>query len=181
LLEEKFIIIGKLVKTVGLKGYLKAIILTDFPDKFGKLKSIKLFSEYDNKVLKNITSGKDDFDICDVIYEKDYIKILFEGFDNVELAGGLTGNFIVIEESKRNKLDKGKYYYYELIGLDVKSNDEVIGIVKSIENYGGQDLFNVKLNKSKKEILVPFIEEFIKKIDISNKTIDVEIIEGMLE
>jgi len=46
-------------------------------------------------------------------------------------------------------------------------------------NYGSGDLFNVEYRG--KEVLIPFRDEFIKKIDLKNRRIDTELIEGFLD
>lgn len=178
--KEKHISIGKITKTVGLKGYVKVLILTDFPERFKSLKSVKLFNERNDSVLINRFSNVEDFFIKDVIYERDFIKILFEEFDNIDLANSLTGCFLIVEESNRKKLDKDRYYYYELVDLDVRNNGEKIGKTVAIENYGGQDLFRIKLDSTGNEVFIPYVNDFVKKVDIENKYIDIEVIEGML-
>lgn len=180
MLEDKFISIGKITKPIGLKGYVKVLNLTDFPERFKNQESIKLFNERENLILINKFSNSEDFYIKDVIYEKDFVKILFDNFDGIDSVRSLIGCFLILEESKRRKLDKDRYYYYDLIGLDVKCNGEKVGSILTIENYGGQDLFNIKLFSNKKDVLIPFVGEFIKKIDIENKFIEIEVIDGML-
>lgn len=180
LLEEKFITIGKITKPVGLKGYVKVLSLTDFPDRFKSLKSIKLFNEKENKILINKFSGSEDFYIKDVVIERDYVKMLFDKFDEINAAGNLAGCLLILEESKRKKLEKDRYYYYELIGLDVINNEKNIGKIVSVENYGGQDLFKIKMTDTNKDVLIPYVNEFIIKIDIEKKYIEIEVIDGML-
>jgi 16S rRNA processing protein RimM len=180
LLEDKFISVGKITKPIGLKGYVKVLSLTDFSDRFESLKSFKLFNEKENLVLKNKFSNSEDFYIKDVIYDKDSVKILFDDFNDIDSVRNLIGCFLILEESKRKKLEKGRYYYDELIDLDVKFNGEKIGSVVTIENYGGQDLFNIKMIETNKNVLIPFVDEFVKIIDIENKFIEIEVIDGML-
>ena len=178
--ENKFISIGKITKPVGLKGYLKVFSLTDFPERFNKFSRVKIYSERDNKVLQDRLSNSEDFQIKDVIFEKDFLKVLFENFESIESTEYLIGCFIVINETERKKLEKGKFYLYDIVGLDVISEGTKIGKLVSIENYGGQDLMKIKLAKDKKEILIPFVDEFIKSIDVEKKVIDIKIIDGML-
>lgn len=180
MLDKKFISVGKITKPVGLKGYVKVLNLTDFPERFKSLESIKLFNEKENFILKNKFSNSEDFYIKDVIYDNDAVKILLDGFDDIDSVRNFVGCYLVIEETKRKKLEKGRYYFYDLIGLDVRYNGEIIGKTLSVENYGGQDIFNIKLNDSNKDVLIPYVDEFIKKIDIENKFIEIEVIDGML-
>lgn len=45
-------------------------------------------------------------------------------------------------------------------------------------NYGSGDLFNVET--ASKEVLVPFLKEFIVNIDVKKKRIDADLIDGLL-
>jgi len=178
--ENRFISIGKITKTVGLGGYLKVLSLTDFPERFKDLKHIRLFNEKENIVLYNKFSDSENFYIKDVIYANDFIKILFENYEDVNTSGSLIGNYLVLEEKERINLDDGRHYYYDLIGIEVRNEGKVIGHTVSVENYGGQDLFKIKLIDTKKEILVPYVDDFIKNIDTVNKVMEIEVIDGML-
>lgn len=180
MLEGKFIFIGKILKPVGIKGYTKVLCLTDFPERFKSLKQIRLFDEKNNIVLRNKFNDSENFIIEDVILDREYIKLLFQNYNDINLLRDLIGCYIILDESSRLKLEDGKFYYYELIGLDVKFNNEKIGKTLAIENYGGQDLFKIHLDKEKKDVLIPFVNDFIKKIDIENGFIEIEVIDGML-
>lgn len=159
---------------------MKVLVLTDFPERYLKLEKAKLYSEKEKSVLINRYTGTEDFHIKDVIFERDFIKILFKDYEDINLTGSLINCSIVIEETERMELEEGKFYYYELIGMDIISGGEVIGKLESVENYGGQDLLKIRLNEGKKEALIPFIDDFIKKIDADNRKIEIEVIDGML-
>jgi 16S rRNA processing protein RimM len=178
--KEDFISIGKITKPIGLKGYVKVISLTDFPERFKELKQVKLFSEKEKSVIPNRFSNSEEFFIKDVTFDRDFLKILFEDYEDIGLTDRLIGCLIVLKESERVKLEKGKYYLYDIIGSDIISNDKKIGTLISIENYGGQDLFKIKLSENKKEVLIPFVDDFVKNIDAEKKIIEIEVIDGML-
>jgi 16S rRNA processing protein RimM len=178
--ENKLISIGKITKPVGLKGYVKVFSLTDFPERYKKLVQVKIYSEKEKTVIQNRFSNSEDFLIKDVIFDKEFLRVLFENYEDIKLTDILIGCFIVIEESERMKLDKGQYYLYDIIGLDVITNDKKIGTLVSIENYGGQDLLKIKLTEDNKEVLIPFVDDFIKNVDVVKKIIEIEVIDGML-
>jgi 16S rRNA processing protein RimM len=178
--NSKFITLGKITKPIGLKGYVKVLSLTDFPERFSELNSLKIFNEKENSVLFNKFSDSENFFVRDAIIEKEAVKVLFEGYDDINSVGKMLGCLIVIEESKRAKLAEGQYYLYELVDLDVIVEGKKMGRTVSIENYGGQDLFKIKLDENNKEVLIPFVDDFVKHIDIDKKIIEMEVIDGML-
>jgi len=177
--HKNFIAIGKIVKSIGIKGNLKIIPLTDFPERFNDLKKVVLFDEVGNKFIKNSHYGSYDFEISDCTILKDYINLKLEGFNSIEASKELINTVLMIDEKFRIKLDEGSFYIYDLVDADVFNKGENIGKVISLVNYGSGDLFNVKHND--KEILIPFRDEFVKKVDIEKKRIDVELIDGFLE
>jgi 16S rRNA processing protein RimM len=178
--NSKFITIGKITKPIGLKGYVKVLSLTDFPERFRELNSLKIFDEKENSVLFNKFSDSEEFFVRDAIIEKDQVKILFEGYDDINSVGKMIGSLVVIDESKRVKLEEGQYFLYDLVDMDVIVEGKKIGKTVSVENYGGQDLFKIRLDENKKEVLIPFVVDFVKNIDTDKKIIEMELIDGML-
>ena len=78
------------------------------------------------------------------------------------------------------ELEKGQYYYADLVGCEVYDQDNnLLGKVKEVEEFPAQLTLRVARAKSK-DFFVPFIEQFIKTVDIENKRILIEKIEGML-
>lgn len=90
--------------------------------------------------------------------------------------------FVVIEQSKQKKLAKGQFYFYELVGFDVYTEDKLIGKVIAFENFGGGDLMKIKLidTGNEEETYIPYRKEFIERIDEKEKRIYVKVIEGLL-
>lgn len=176
---KNFISIGKIVKPIGIKGNVKIISLTDFPERFNKLHKVSLYCERDKEFFINKFNGTYEFEIRECKIYETYVNVKFENFDCIEDTKSLVNKLLMIDEKLRIKLDKGSYYYYDLIDAGVYEKTKLIGKVISIVNYGSGDLFNVKYGD--KEILIPFREEFVKKIDLDNKRIDVELIDGFLD
>lgn len=178
--KEKYISIGKITKAIGLKGYVKVLVLTDFPERYSDLEKMTLYSEKEDKLLINKHTGKYEFFVNDVIFERDFVKLQFRDFEDISLTGSLIGCSIVIEESERKELEEGRYYFYEMVGMDIINNGAKIGKLESIENYGAQDLLKIKLEESSKEVLIPFLDDFIKNVDTKERKIYIEVIDGML-
>ena len=77
-------------------------------------------------------------------------------------------------------LEKGMYFYSDLKGCEVVDKDNnILGTVKEVEEYPAQLTLRVG-RKGKSDFFVPFVKQFIKSVDIENKRILIEIIEGLL-
>ena len=109
-----------------------------------------------------------------------FFKIKFREFDSIDDAEKLKGCLLLIPESERVEIEDDSYYIYELIGLDVYETDILIGKVTSVENYGAQDLLMVK-SPTGKEYMIPYIDEFIVDVRLSDKKIMIKSIEGLLD
>ena len=66
----------------------------------------------------------------------------------------------------------------DLISMDVYSDDSFIGKVTDILNNGVYDILVIESEKNKS--LVPNIGEFVKNIDLDNKKIQINMIEGLI-
>lgn len=176
---KDFIAIGKIVKTIGIKGNLKIIPLTDFPDRFYKTKNILLFNEKNSSFYANKNFGGYDFAFSECKVFDKYINVKFVSFDTIEKSRELINLLVLVNEKERVKLEDGLFYYYDLMDFEIYDNDKFIGRLVSVSNYGSGDLFNI--NYEDREILIPYNKEFVKKIDMENKRIDVQLIEGFLD
>jgi 16S rRNA processing protein RimM len=179
--NKELIFIGKITKSVGLKGYVKVISLTDFNKRFLSLDTVYIFEDKCNTLIRNRASETLEFKIEDIVFLNDHIRVKFENYNSKNEADELKECFLAIDESEKVELSKDEYYFFDLINLKVYSNKIEIGVVTEIENYGGDNLLSVELIENKRKILIPLRTQFIKKIDIKNNTIDVALIDGFIE
>lgn len=164
---EEYIFIGKIVNTHGIKGELR--IISDFT--------------YKNKVfLENrriyIGDAKEEEVIVTYRHHKMFEMITLKGYNNINQVLKYKNKKVYI---KKNDifLEDGEYLEEDLIDLSVVFNNEEVGRVMAITNTGNNHKILEVMTKSKK-ILIPFHEDFIKKIDVANKLLEVELIEGMI-
>lgn len=104
----------------------------------------------------------------------------FSDYSSIDEIKKLINLYLLIEEKDKHNPETGKPFYYELIDLKAFNGEDYIGDITGIENYGSDDLLKIQLT-SNKEIFVPYINEFIKEINLKNKTIHLKLIDGFLE
>lgn len=156
---------------------MKIFPLTDFPERFLKLKSLYLYDESKQIFIKNKDFFIFDVDDAEMIGE--YVKLKLKDYDSINEVQNFGNKFVLIEETKKKKLAKGQHYFHELVDFDVYAGDELMGKVASFENYGGDDLMKIKDLKNEDK-LIPYRKEFIEKIDEKTKRIYIKIIEGLI-
>ncbi len=96
-----------------------------------------------------------------------------EGIENPEDARKLKGRPV---EIPRPAAGEGRYYWSDLIGLEVVNEQGmVLGVVKQMSSNGVHDVMEVAGTKEDARTrLLPFVPVYVKKIDLQNKRIDVE-------
>ena len=72
--------------------------------------------------------------------------------------------------------------FFDLVGCIVyNTKGEKIGIVDEVLQYAANDVYVVKDEEKNKNYLIPAVKEFVIKVDINNKEIIIDPIEGMIE
>lgn len=165
----EYIYIGKIVNTHGIKGELR--LLSDF-----KYKD-KVFIK-NNKIY--IGRKKEPETIASYRHHKNFEMITLVGYTNINEVLKYKGLSAFILRSDL-KLTKDEYLDEDLIGLQAYSNNLLIGEVIDIRNSGGTNrLLIIKSINGIKDIYIPFQKEFIKDIDFTKKTIQLELLKGMI-
>ena len=149
-------IVGKIINTHGLKGEVKVKRITDFEERFhvGSTVYIKR-SDGDVYPLK----------IDGFRTHKNHDLLHFEGYDTIELAERLKGETLYIKKEQLTPLEPGEYY---------------IGEIESILTPGANDVWVVK-NDEGKEFLIPYIKDVVKEVNVEQKKVFIETMEGLLD
>ncbi len=167
---QEYFEVGQIVNTNGLKGLLKINPFTDDITRFEKLKTI--FIEHKKELLE--------FEIESVRYQKKQVLLKLKGIDTIEEAEKYIEDYLKINRNKEEKLPEDTYYIVDLIGLDIYTeNGELLGKLDDVFSTGSNDVYVVK-NGEGKQILLPAISDVIKNIDLEQKKIVVNLIEGLL-
>ena len=155
------IIIGKLGAARGLNGELKIISLTDFEGRFENLQEV----EIDDKILQ----------VDYVKYVGNNIIIRFKDYQTREAAQKLTGKMMRVDKTNAAPLSEGEFYTFDIIGLNVFDlNEKQLGTITNVLKTGSNDVFVMK-SENDKEILIPALKRVVKKIDIENKIMIIDI------
>ena len=166
----KYLEIGQIVNTFGIKGMVKIKPFTDDIKRFDKLKTIYI----------EVNNEKKEYEIQEVKYHKNMVLIKFKGIESIEQAEQLRQRYILIDREKEEPLEEGVYYIVDLIGLKVYTDDgKLLGKVDDIFNTGSNDVYVVK-DELGKQILLPGIPEVLKDIDLENEKITVHLIPGLI-
>lgn len=105
----------------------------------------------------------------------------FEEIQNIEAAKELNGFQIKIRRELLPEKREDGFYIKDLLGVEVFSGNEKIGDIVDVMETAAHNILIIEDILNKKEIMVPLVDEFVKKIDFKNNRIEIELIEGMRE
>jgi 16S rRNA processing protein RimM len=109
-----------------------------------------------------------------------FVLLKLETIDSPELAESLRDKVLAVEESVLPAVGEGEFYYYQVIGLPVRTTaGRDVGVISQVFFSGGHDVWVVR--EGKKEYLIPVTEEIIRVIDIPGKQVVIEPLEGLLD
>lgn len=164
--------VGKIVNTHGVNGEVRVIATTDFPEERfatgSELRAVKQNGDTERLEVRGHRKHKQ-FDL-----------LLFQGYETREDAEYLKNAILEVHASMRAALPEDEFYYSEIIGADVYTEDgEPLGKVKEILSTGANDVWVVEGNG--KDILLPYTEEVVRAIDVENRRVTVHLLEGLVD
>lgn len=187
--------IGKIVNAVGLKGEVKVYSYAGENDRFEKLDRIIAGSSQSGSGQSG--SGQEggakraackkpqsdmEFEIEKVRYQKNMVILKLRGVDDRNQAEALKDMDVFITEDDLEELPDDTFYVRDLIGCQVVDvNDgKKLGVVSDLIQNSAQDIYQIDLAEGG-QALIPAVEQFIKNVDIENKTITVSLIPGLID
>lgn len=156
-----YLYLGKIVNTHGIKGEIR--IVSDFKYKdqvFIKGNSLYIGNNKDKEVINTYR------------VHKNYDMVTFDGINDINDVLKYKGKdvFINREEYKFEGI-----LYEDLIGLEVYSDNKLIGTVTDIMKSTAHPILVIN------DKYIPYVDEFILNVDIESKRIDVKLIEGLID
>jgi len=155
--------IGYFSKTQGLKGQLQLNIIADFDIETCAALFIQLSSGQSPQFISEFRQTKNGF------------VISLEDIDTIDKAKPFVGKKVLIDEKYILESNDTNYVGYKL--FDEKFGD--LGLINRVEDSGANLVFYLTFKE--KEVLLPFKEELVKKIDDSAKVIYYLAPEGLID
>ena len=169
--------VARIVNTFGIRGQLKLIADTDFPEeRFATGKTLYILKDLNSQPLASVQVAK-------AAIHKGTWLISFVGYDNINQVEGFKGCWLAIDESEQDELEEDSYYHHQLLGLEVVTLEgKTLGKSKEILQLGSNDVFVVQRNIPKaKDALIPFIGDVVKAVDLEAGQVKVELMEGLID
>lgn len=171
-MTEKLYRVGTIVNTHGIKGELRVVPITDFPEDRFKAGAKLYFKKNGATTEFTVESSR---------AHKNFILLKLKGYDNINDVEQYVKSELFAEGDTASELNEGEFLYKQIIGLTVVDKDlGEIGKVAEIMELGPNDVWVVRGTKYK-EVLLPYIDDVIKKVDLDKQIVQVEIPDGLID
>lgn len=155
---QQYIVVGEISGVFGVKGWVKVYSFTE------PRENILNYSPW---VLRKGSETKS-VAVLDGSLQGKAVVACLSGITDRDLAASLGGYEIVIDDALLPEAEPGEYYWRDLIGLKVETEQGVpLGVVDYLLETGANDVLVVK--DGDKERLIPFLQgQFVKHINLES-------------
>jgi 16S rRNA processing protein RimM len=168
--ETNWVLVGEIVGTFGIRGQVKVLPLTDFPERFQRTKTVYVGDEHTPMTVSGAQQ------------HKNVIVLSLDAIDTADAAEKLRGKAVSVPESELTPLPPDQFYLHDVVGLRVEHvNGQPLGVITDVITSGGNDIFVVRDQVTGRETLLPVVKAFVKEIDIPRGLVRVEPIPGLFD
>lgn len=166
----EYTIVGELINTHGIRGEVKIYPLTNDIGRFSYLQSAYIGEE---KVSVSIENVK---------YHKNMVILKFKEYDDINQILKFKNQYLYVDDKNKVELPDNHFFISDLIGCKVydMENTFIGEIIDVLQGYSN-DVYVIKDKDRSKEYLIPAVKAFIKEVNIDEKIISIDPLEGMIE
>lgn len=183
-MATEWITLARVVRTQGRKGEVLCDLLTDFPDRFHEQPDVFLRQPKGEPVPAFVEDAW-----LPTGRSAGRIVLKLRGTDSISDAETLTNATVEIPSDQRVTLTDGNFYVNDLVGCTVVNRGDAVGTVtdmhfpqdptgKRIEDAAA--IFVVE-RANGDEVMIPFVNAFIGRIELTARRIEMDLPDGMLE
>ncbi len=109
------------------------------------------------------------------------LKLELEGIDTIEQAQALRGSVLYIAVDDLPPVADKEFYYFQVVGLRVETTEgRLLGNIEEVFFNGANDVWVVR-NGERGELLIPVIDDVVRRIDVAGGRAIIEAIPGLLD
>ncbi|MFQ5662433.1 MAG: ribosome maturation factor RimM [Terriglobia bacterium] len=172
-MRASWLSVARIVKTQGRRGEVAAKLSTDFPERLARRSEVWLWDGSSEPRRRRVERTWP---------HKNYLVFQFAGCDSIAQAQELVGQEIQIPRAEAAPLGTATFYVDDLVGCRVVDGEsgEELGRVRGLLPTGGTPLLAVD-TPAGAELLIPFAEEFCRRIAVEEELIEVILPPGLRE
>jgi 16S rRNA processing protein RimM len=161
LVEPKGTCVAKITKFFGLNGAVCLEPLTDIKERIYKANHFFL----DEQCSESLNVEKIEGDWY-------HLHAIFKGFDTQEKSKNLIGKYLYLERIDSKILQDNEIFHYEILEYHIEYLPDKFCFAKEL--YISNNLIYISILVDEKEYLIPFVKDFIEKIDKENHIIKIK-------
>jgi len=169
--DDSFVTIARAIKTQGRHGEVAVQVHSDAPDRFHPGLKVLALDE------KN---ARREIEVEDLWQHGDHLVLKFAGVDSISDAEEFIGCELQVPRSERAQLDAGWNYVSDLVGCTVFDRDREIGKIEDVR-FGTGEAPLLIVKSGRREIEIPYAEQYLQSTDLAAKHIGMVLPEGLLE
>jgi len=164
--DTGYLTIARVTGPHGIHGEVRCAILTDFPDRFRTTRQVFLG---DRKTPRSVERWR---------LVRGAVILKLSDVETRADAERLQGSHLFVPLDDAVRLDADSYFWYQIIGLDVRTVDgEALGKVVDILETGSNDVYVVR--SADGQVLIPAIHEVVRSIDVDAGVMTVRLLDGL--
>lgn len=161
------VVIGRIGRAHGIRGELNVDIRTDEPERRFAPGS-------------SVVCGKRTLTVKQARHHGGRLVVSFAEIPDRNAAEALHGIVLEAEiDPSDMPEDPDEFYDHQLVGLEVRSNDVVVGTVTGLVHLPHQDTLLVDIDG--REVFVPFVSELVPVVDVAGGFVTVADVAGLLD
>lgn len=174
---EEWVWLARIHRAQGRKGEVFAEILTDFPEKFAERRQLWLLRETASAEPRPAA-------LKGHWLHKGGVVLHLAGVDSISDAEALAGLIVAVPRAERAVLGEGEIYIADLIGctlVDVAGGTAtLVGEIENVDRSAGPVPILI-VRGAGGEVLVPFAQSYIRKLDVVGRRVEMVLPEGLAE
>lgn len=191
---DAWVWLARIRKAQGRKGEVLAEVLTDFPEKFAERKRVWLLPDEGGSVPagpKGVAGAGEPREMELVSHwmhkagQTGDVVLHFAGVNSISEAEAQRGLIVAIPREERTALGEDEVYVGDLIGcalVDVAGDaGRLIGEIEDVDRDAGPVALLVVKGVGGEEILVPFAKDYLRRIDVDAKRVEMALPEGLVD
>lgn len=161
------VVIGRIGRAHGIRGELNVDIRTDEPERRFAAGS-------------SVICGDRTLTVATARHHSGRLVVSFKEIADRTAAEGLHGKILEAEiDPVETPDDPDEFYDHQLVGLEARSGDAVVGTVTGIVHGPYQDTLTIEIDG--REVFVPFVTALIPEVSVSGGFVTINEIEGLLD
>jgi 16S rRNA processing protein RimM len=166
-----------------VRGELVVELLTDVPDRLAPGSALLLADA--EGAPRPVPGFPHEIEVADSRPHRSGALVRFAEIEERDRAELLRGSWLAVPRSRVPAPPAGTYRHYELLGCRCRDGGRDLGTVVDLVEDGGGLLLIVEmpaaLEDARRRMPVPFVQSFIRGIDVAEGTIDLALPPGLLE